>query len=236
LNGRTGSFTAALYDLRTGQTFELHPGVTQDEASIVKVDILATLLSQQFAPPTSESATEQQLAASMIEDSDNDSATTLWNQSGGPTAIADFNARIHLTDTTPSPCVNCAGFPWPGWGLTTTTALDQVHLLTQFVSPSAVLSDAQRFYGLDLLENITPSEAWGVSEGPPAGVIIALKNGWLPLSGESDWQVNSVGWIDGDGRDYILAVLTTGSPTEQYGIDTIGELSSLVWGALGETP
>jgi hypothetical protein len=65
-------------------------------------------------------------------------------------------------------------------------------------------------------------------------VTVALKNGWLPLNdANTDWQINSVGWVSGGGRDYLLAVLSTGNPTEQYGIDTINGLSSLVWSALG---
>ena len=62
---------------------------------------------------------------------------------------------------------------------------------------------------------------------------MALKNGWLPLDAHnSNWQVNSVGWVSGQGRDYLIVVLSTGNPTEQYGIDTINALSSLVWAAL----
>jgi hypothetical protein len=38
--------------------------------------------------------------------------------------------------------------------------------------------------------------------------------------------------VSGDGRDYLISVLTTDNPTEQYGIDTISELSSLIWTAL----
>jgi hypothetical protein len=30
-----------------------------------------------------------------------------------------------------------------------------------------------------------------------------------------------------------MAVLTTGNPTEQYGIDTINELAGMVWRHLG---
>jgi hypothetical protein len=38
-----------------------------------------------------------------------------------------------------------------------------------------------------------------------------------------------VGWISGGGRDYMMAVLTTGNATEQYGITTIDELATMVW-------
>ena len=58
----------------------------------------------------------------------------------------------------------------------------------------------------------------------------AVHHDWLPLDdSDTDWQINSVGWVSGRGRDYLMAVLTTGNPTEQYGIDTISQLAALVW-------
>jgi hypothetical protein len=67
-------------------------------------------------------------------------------------------------------------------------------------------------------------------------VTIALKNGWLPLNAsDTDWQVNSIGWVSGLGRDYLIAVLSTGNPSEAYGIDTIDELSAIVWRQLAGT-
>ena len=44
---------------------------------------------------------------------------------------------------------------------------------------------------------------------------------------DSDWQINSIGWVSGGGRTYLMAVLTTGNPTEQYGIDTIDQLAAM---------
>jgi len=83
------------------------------------------------------------------------------------------------------------------------------------------------------MENVTPSQRWGVSGGVPLQATVALKNGWLPLnSAGTDWQINSIGWISGLGRDYLMAVLTTGNPVEQYSIDTIDQLSAIVWAAM----
>jgi hypothetical protein len=233
VNSRTDSVTASLYDISTGHTYVLRPGVTEDEASIVKIDIMATWLSQVPGGSIPSSPSEQELLSTMIEESDNDSATSLWDQVGGPDAITTFNQKIGMTSTTPSQCVTCANFPWPGWGLTTTTAADQIRLFEQFVLPSSLLAVNQRSFGLGLMEHDAPSELWGVDGGVPSGTTIALKNGWLPLVGDTDWQVNSVGWIDGDGRDYLLAVLTTNNPTEDYGIGTINDISSLIWNQLG---
>ena len=82
------------------------------------------------------------------------------------------------------------------------------------------------------MEKVESDQDWGVSAGVPAGTTIALKNGWLPL-GPADWQVNSIGWVAGNGRNYVLAVLTRGSPTEAYGIQTIQAVARAVFAQLG---
>ena len=230
LSSRAGVVLAAVYDLRTGQTWRLGRGQPQDEASVVKLDVLETLLAERGRSGTELSAGDQTLAEQMIEDSDNDAATSLWYEVGGASGIRSFNSAAGLADTAPSSCVNCPGFPWPGWGLTTTIPGDQLTLLRALVEPNSLLTNAERSYALSLMENVTPAQRWGVSGGVPAQATVALKNGWLPLnSADSDWQINSVGWISGSGRDYLMAVLTTGNPTEQYGIDTIDELGAMVW-------
>ena len=229
LAARAGIVTAAVYDLRTGQTWTLGQGQPQATASIVKVDILETLLARN---PDGLPAADQTLAQSMIEDSDNDAATALWNAAGGPTGLGSYNTSAGLRQTMPSACLVCAGFPWPGWGLTTTTPADQVLLLRQlFAGP--LLSRADRDYAKSLMENVEPGQRWGISAGVPAGVQIALKNGWVPLTApDSDWQINSEGWISGGGRDYLVSVLAAGNPSEQYGIDTIDTLSASLWNAM----
>jgi Beta-lactamase enzyme family len=231
LSGRSGTVLAAVYDLGTGRTWDLGHGAPQAEASVVKLDILETLLAEQGqGGGTGLPSSTRSLAEQMIEDSDNAAATSLWYAVGGPARIGSFNARAGLTRTAPSSCVVCPGFAWPGWGLTTTTPDDQIALLKQLVTPGSLLSGAGRDYALSLMEDVTPSQRWGVSGGVPADVTVALKNGWLPLRGSgSDWQVNSVGWIHGGGRDYLMAVLSTGNPTYQYGIDTIEQLAAMAW-------
>ncbi len=227
---RAGTMLAAVYDVRTGQLWRLGQGPPQPEASVVKLDILEALLAQRSS---GLSAANQSLAQQMIEDSDNDAATSLWYAAGGAAGLQAYNEAAGLADTTPSSCVECAGFPWPGWGLSTTVPADQITLLKELIEPGPLLTPAERRYALSLMENVTPAQRWGVSGGVPAQVTVALKNGWLPLNdAQTDWQINSVGWISGDGRDYLMAVLTTGNPSEQYGIDTIDSLAAIVWNAM----
>ena len=230
VSSRNGVVLAAVYDLRTGQTWQFGRGQPQDEASVVKLDVLETLLAERGRSGTELSASDRTLAAQMIEDSDNDAATSLWDAVGGASGIRSFNTSAGLADTVPSSCVNCPGFPWPGWGLSTTVPADQLTLLRALVEPNSLLSNTERSYALSLMENVTPDQRWGVTGGVPDQATVALKNGWLPLdSANNDWQINSVGWISGSGRDYLIAVLTTGNPTEQYGIDSIDQLAAMVW-------
>jgi hypothetical protein len=230
---RDGVVVAAVYDLRTGQTWQFGQGQPQDEASVVKLDVLETLLAERGRSGIDLSAGDRTLAEQMIEDSDNDAATSLWDEVGGASGIRSFNTSAGLADTVPSACVNCPGFPWPGWGLTTTVPGDQLTLLRTLVEPNSLLTSTERRYALSLMENVTPDQRWGVTGGVPAQATVALKNGWLPLnSANNNWQINSVGWISGSGRDYLIAVLTTGNPTEQYGIDTINQLAAMVWNGM----
>jgi hypothetical protein len=230
LASRAGTVLAGIEDLRTGQTWTLGGGRPQATGSIVKVDILQTLLARH---PSGLSTADRRLARAMIENSSNGAATVLWEQVGRAAGLSTYNGSVGLQQTTPSTCLVCAGFGWPGWGLTTTTPADQLLLLRQLVDGTQ-LSPANRGYAVSLMQNVEPDQRWGVSGGVPSGVAVALKNAWVPLTPpDTDWQINSEGWISGDGRDYLIAVLTTGNPDEQYGIDTINTLSAMLWKAMG---
>lgn len=233
----SNSVTAAVYDAITGKTYLLHPGVVEDTASIVKVEIMGTLLQQAQAQGGTLPGTELALMTSMIEASDNSSATQLLADAGGPSKVKQFDTLVGMTDTNPhdtTPYIN--GDPnLPAWGLTTTTAADEVKLVRAFAYPNSVLNSTNRNYGLGLMEKVEADQDWGVSGGVTPGTTIALKNGWLPLdvANNSNWQVDSIGWINGNGRDYVLAVLTNGNASEQAGIDTISHISDTVFTALG---
>jgi hypothetical protein len=219
LAGTAENVTAAVYDDVTGVTSLYRPGVAQDTASIMKVDILATLLAQGQSQGQALTAAEQPLAVDMIEESDNDDAQALWDTEGGATAVGAFNTTAGLTQTDP----DAAGY----WGLSTTTAADQVQLLRTVAYPNAILTAASQAYELNLMEHVDSDQAWGVSAGVVPGSTVALKNGWLPLD-SGGWQVNSVGYVDGQGRDYVVAVLTD-DDTEANGISFIQGLSGLIW-------
>jgi Beta-lactamase enzyme family len=183
------------------------------------VDILATLLHQTQAHG-GLSPGLQALAVPMIEDSLDSAADTLWDQLGPP-AIDAFDRAAGLTATDP-PTVG-----W--WAATPTTVEDRLALLRTVVFPNTLLTAVSRAYILDLMEHVTPLQDWGATGGVPGGVTVALKNGFALVA---DWQMNTTGWVDGDGRDYLIAVLTNGNETESYGIETVDTISAIVWRAL----
>jgi hypothetical protein len=157
----------------------------------------------------------------MIEESDNDDATDLWDAEGGASAVAAFDATLGMTQTAPS----------AAWGLTETTPRDQLRLLRHVALPNSILHSDARREELSLMEHVIGADYWGITAGPVSGVRVAVKNGWLPVS--AGWQVNSIGAVHGDGRDYLIAVMTNEEPEESDGIDTIEGVSRIVWATLG---
>ncbi len=232
LASRDGLITAAVFDSRTGRTWVYHPGVSEHTASIVKVQIMGTAMRQAETRGTPLPQDQAALLTPMIEYSDNAAATELLHDVGGASAVRQFDRLAGLYHTYPSSVVTIPGTPWPGWGLTTTTASDQVTLVGRFAYPNSVLSAADRRLGLELMKHVEAGPTWGVSGGVPSGTTVALKNGWIELP-NSGWQINSIGWISGHGRDYVLAVLTAHDPSEQYGIDTIEAVARHMFAVLG---
>jgi beta-lactamase family protein len=221
IGGRSGRISVAVYDLRSGTTRVYRSGREYDAASTVKVQILGTVLhlaQQQQRWLTPE---EQSEAAPMIEDSDNDDATALWNDVGGAPGVQQFDDLVPMSHTTANAY----------WGLTKVTAPDAVRLLRRFVVRSSLLNNRARAYGLGLMKHVTQSQRWGVTGGVPSRVTVALKNGWL-RSPDTSWIVHSMGWVHGRRHDYVIAVLTDGNVSESYGIATIEGISARVWARL----
>jgi hypothetical protein len=212
--------TVAVHDLSSGQLWTYRPSKHEVTASIMKLDILETLLAQRGVL----SGDTLSAATGMIENSSNDDAEDLWDSEGGPAAVTAYGGRAGLDGTHP----NIKGF----WGLSTTTASDQVRLLDHLAVPNSLLTTAEREQAMDLMHQVEADQRWGVTAGLPAGTPVAVKNGWLPLDHGRGWQVNSDGIVDGNGYRHDISVLSTGSATEQAGIDEIEGLARLLWAAM----
>ncbi|MFI9494873.1 MULTISPECIES: class A beta-lactamase-related serine hydrolase [Streptomyces] len=188
-----------------------------DTASIVKVDILATLLLQSQDAGRHLTAQERALAEPMIRNSDNAATNALWREIGGAPGLEAANKRIGLTAT--------KGGPGPKWGLTQTTASDQIRLLLSVFDDAATsktdspLNKDSRAYIQSLMTRVASDQAWGVSAA--SGSDHALKNGWLQRTTSGLWDINSVGRVTVDGHSYLVAVLSDGSPSMNEGISAV---------------
>ncbi len=276
LQTREGVVQVAVFDKATRTAHAVSTGsAPQYTASIQKVDILAGWLRRYedvgTAIPRGIPYSVKYLMTDMITASSNDAATGLFFFGGGCTYFGRFNGLIGMPRTR----VGCQTPTYYGWGNTTTSAPDQVRLMRMLAyglyqqsrPPKAVLGPRARNYALGLMRQVEPGQSWGITCGPwgtacdaPAyaqqvsGVHVARKNGWKPLPtctatpAQCPWQVNSTGWVRGQGRDYVITVLTTrnpagagvaptvaeeDSPGFRYGIATVQGVSQMVWRNLG---
>jgi beta-lactamase class A len=210
IRGRSGHIAIRVEDVRTGVECRYNEGSRSHSASVVKATILAALLYWRQRTHTSLTSTEKYEATLMIEYSDNNAATYLWNDVGH-TRLNQFVKAATMTETE----LNSDGY----WGLSEITARDELQLMRLLTGRNSVLTNSSRAYELNLMNHVVSYERWGVPAGAPRGLTVYVKNGWLndPVL----WVINSIGAIEGHGRNYKMAILTYNNPSEQYGINTV---------------
>jgi hypothetical protein len=214
---RQGAVGVAVYDSVAKKLTIVHPSLRGRTASIVKADILETLLHRTGGHLSDD---QRATATSMIENSDNDSATDLFDQDGGAPGLTAYNDLLGLKQTTPN----------AAWGLTTTSAADQVTLVRELLHHSTLLTNSARKFQRTLMRHVEADQRWGIGGGVPSTAIFGNKNGWLPVTEDHNlWAVNSIGWVRGDGKSYEIAVITQHNDTEGYGINTIQHIAATVW-------
>ena len=82
----------------------------------------------------------------MMDDNDENAATTLWTAIGGAAGLRDANRTLHLSHTTPGADGR--------WGHTSTTVGDQLQLLADLTSTRSPLSPLSRSYELGLMRHV----------------------------------------------------------------------------------
>ncbi|MFJ9155153.1 serine hydrolase, partial [Streptomyces sp. NPDC102270] len=211
--------TAAVLSLDGGSRKTLLYGedALYDTASIIKVNILAALLLQAQDAGRHLTTHESALAEPMIRHSDNAAANALWREIGQAPGLEAANKRLGLIST--------KGGHGTKWGLTRTTASDQIRLLLSVFDGAATsktgspLNNESRTYIQTLMSRIASDQAWGVSTA--SGAEYALKNGWLQRTTSGLWDVNSVGQVTVDGHRYLVTVLSDGSRSMSDGISLV---------------
>lgn len=222
-----GGVSIEAVDLDTGATYRYGATGGMRTGSIVKLYILETLLLLHQKAGTKLGEEDRERATRMIENSDNDAATALYNEIGGGNGLRKSAAQLGVRNTVPDSTGH--------WGLTQTNAPDYVALLRNLTSARA-LNSASRTYILELMEDVESDQRWGVSAAADKGSTVRLKNGWLTTDSDHDlWLVNSVGVITAHGDKVIVAVMTQHGSSFTGGISLVQKLAKLSVGAVTMT-
>jgi hypothetical protein len=220
-----GDTAVAVFDATNGRSYAFNDSPRFKTGSVVKLSILGELLRREQGG-RALTAADRRNALAMIAHSSNDAASRLWAVVGrGSAVVGTFDRLVGTKQTT----ADSGGY----LGLTVSTALDQVQVMKAFAYPSAVLSDASRAQATDLFGQVQADQRFGATAGVPAGVRVDVKNGWLPQ--DKGWYVNTVAHVYGQGRDYVVAVMSKGGATENAGITRIEAVSAAVWQTAGVT-
>jgi beta-lactamase class A len=215
-----GDFSVAVYDRKTGLRYVHRGSVKFDTASIVKVQVMACMLLKAQDAGRRPTSAEMALAKPMIRLSDNNATTSLFKKIGGRTAVTGCNKRLGLTQTV----VNAR------WGLTRTTAADQIRLLEELVDAKGPLNASSRKTAFTLMNTVNKAQDWGVPAVARTGEIFTVKNGWDTRSADGGlWAVNTIGRITAkNGKvDVSVAVLTRRNKNMTAGVQLVERIAKL---------
>ncbi|WP_436890781.1 serine hydrolase [Nocardiopsis dassonvillei] len=219
----------AVQDLRTGATFSHGSQEGFATGSLSKLTILTLLVLCAREEGRDLTAAERDRAEAMIRYSDNDVTNGLYSRIGYNPGFAEGVARLGFTGTEPH--------PHGVWGGTVTTPADQIRLLRALYTDEGPLTGDERAYIRGLMESVAPEQAWGVSAVAGPQDVVGLKNGWTPRDADHGrWLVNSVGYVAGTQRQYLIAVMSEGNRGYDTGIALVEALAVEVAATLEDPP
>ncbi|GCF06776.1 hypothetical protein KDI_03400 [Dictyobacter arantiisoli] len=201
-----GNVGAVVYDINRQQYYSYNGSNAYIMASSMKVPIMLTFLHSMEQQGREPNANELSLLTTMIENSNNDSATALYNEIGHGAAIANYLQSIGVAGFTPND---------NAWGYSTMTPQGMVDLLTRLQNGSAVNAN-HRTLALNLMSSVESDQRFGVGDTTPAGTSVAMKNGWVP-GPDNLWAVNTSGIVNRGNQSYIVSVYTQENPSMAAG-------------------
>jgi hypothetical protein len=210
------TFSAAVYDPATDETWTYNARQGYMEASIVKVSMVLTLIREATEEGRGLTSDEMDLSARMIQSSDNDATNELYQHIGGAEALQETYDLLALTSTEAGPL----------WGASTTTAADQLKIVNAVIYGTDWLNEDQLAYLQKLMNRVEASQYWGVPSGT-THASVALKNGWLQ-DDDGKWDVNSIGYVSEDSTEYGITVLSSGNPEMEDGVSLIEDVAGII--------
>ncbi len=212
------STSVAALDTVTGATASAGATSGMTAASAAKVELLESLLLTRQRSDESLSSSELASVTAMIEHSDNSAADDVFYDIGGRDAVEDDENDLGLstrrTELGDSDL----------WGLTTTSAAQQLVLLRNLVEADSPLNATNRALALRLMRNVEVDQTWGVPVAATSGHP-AVKNGWLGVGTDNGlWAVNSLGVVTINGHTVVMAVMTQHNSSYAGGVTRVQSL------------
>ncbi|WP_104103926.1 serine hydrolase [Arthrobacter sp. 08Y14] len=211
-------FSAAIYEKSSGRAWHYNPGGSYLEASLVKVPILLTLLRVATQEQRDLTLEEEYQAVMMIEYSDNDATTALYEAVGGAPELAQTYELLGVAQTDASEM----------WGVNSTGVEDQLRIARALLEGVDWIDPGLQEFAVELMENVESGQSWGISAGASdRGAEIALKNGWLQ-DDELSWNVGSMGFVRTGDAEYAVVVLTSGNETMEDGVSVVERVARII--------
>lgn len=215
-----GSVSVAAYDVGTGRRLVAGARRNMITASVVKLEFLETLLLRHQNNGEPLTAGEADDVRAMIENSDNGAADHVYWDDDAGTGLVAAEPALGLSTRLTLP----RGDDY--WGLSTTSAPEQLVLLRDLVDRDSPLDAASRHYALSLLRSVDADQRWGVPAAGDTGTSYAVKNGWLAIDDDADrWAVNSDGVITVGGHVLLVSVMTQHDQTFDDGVALVETLA-----------
>ncbi len=178
---------------------------TVASASVVKAMLMVAYLDRPGVRHRELGAADRRLLRPMIRRSDNVAATRVRDIVGN-SALRRLARRARMTRFATHRL----------WGLSRITARDQTRMWLRFES---FVPRRHRATAMKLLRSIVPSQRWGFGRvALPEGWQLHFKGGWGSGTGLVEHQVALLRRRE---ERVALAILTTGSPSHDYGKATL---------------
>jgi beta-lactamase class A len=188
---------------------------TVPSASVLKAMLLVAYLRQPNVRGRALTKADRDLLTPMIRWSDNVAATRVRDIVGND-GLVRLARRVGMRAFTPAAI----------WGLSRIDAADQTLF---FLHIERYIPRRHRATALRLLSSIVPSQRWGIARVRPAGWALYFKGGWGSGTGAVDHQV---ALLRRGKRRLSVAILTTNSPSHDYGKQTLRGVAARLLGGL----
>jgi hypothetical protein len=192
-----------------------HTTDTVPSASVLKAMLLVAYLDEPGVRDRALTKRDFRLIGPMIRRSDNAAATRVLGLVG-PARVYALARHAHMRRF---------ALVTGRWGQSRIDAADQARF---FLHIDARVVPRHRATALHLLSSIVPEQRWGIGRVRVPGWRVCFKGGWGAGTGAVDHQV---ALLTRGTRRVSVAVLTTGSPSHEYGKETLrGVFARLLYG------